>query len=858
MSGPRRGRWMRDLEHRLERRSTRGLLAACIIISVLPLRIVDQVLAPALVVVFSVELLVRIGVHRRTMRREGGSPWAGRLLLAVDFLAILSFLPWSTSILPAADSLRLLRLVRLILLVRYGAQIARDGWAILTRRERLRHFGLLSATIGLVALLAAVLLVHLRATTDWDGDGTIATHPDGRGLVAVRELVDVAWWCFRQLESGDNLVRSLHEHPLVVVVSLGLTAAGLFIFAFIIGIGASVLEQLVVAERQKPPGLRNHSVIVGPVHSAEAMIRELARLYAKNRWIAQATRPGLRGWLSARRHGPESRMALLGREEEPPPYIYDAELRTATYRQGDPADPSALARVDARWAKRVIVLAHPVAGPDADAVAISSVMAIRQHNQRARIYVELQSSGEVSQVAASCGGDRTYPLEMPRLIGLFLCQHLVVPGVDRLYRELLTADGSEIYTHVVNQPWEFAAIARLGEAWKGPVLRWEELMLRAWEEHHVILFGAFLGDRPQSVSAEKLVAHINPFAAPEDERLAKLGAVAGGVPAGALRGLVGLSPTYGELRSAAMEILDGVVPEPLAEVAPTPEMALVLDDGDVQRVLVLGHNDALPSMLRELLRFVRGARVVVVTVDGEGLCRRMARLPALERREVGPGVVELTAEHGGVIQVVALGELELAEVTAHAAVAAGGPYDAVVFLSDPGAADPDARTSMRVLQLSTRIERGELPVAEHLHVLIEVASPSKGALVAPRLERLRRTRTALRTTLVSTQVLKNYFMVHSAFVPGLPAVYEELLSEFGQEFIRLRVVGKWPAGRTVAFRDLLRRLSRHRLIPLAVEHRDGSVTISPHPDDPPFDAPDIVAIYAVGDSATLTRGAEIT
>lgn len=851
----RRGRWMRELEHWLDRRSTRAILAGCIVVSVLPLRIVDHLLAPALVLVFSVELFVRVGIHRRTMRREGGSPWAGRLLLAVDLIAILSFLPWSTSILPAADSLRLLRLVRLILLVRYGAQIARDGWAILTRRERLRHFMVLTTTVGMVALLAAVLLVHLRATTDWDGDGVVGEAADHQGLVPVTDLLDVAWWCFRQLESGDNLVRSLHEHPLVIVVSLGLTAAGLFIFAFIIGIGASVLEQLVVAERQKPPGLRNHSVIVGPVHSAEAMVRELARLYAKNRWIAQASRRGWRGWLSARR-GPESRMALLGREEEPPPYIYDAELRTATYRQGDPADPHALEKVDVQAAKRVIVLAHPMAGPDADAVAVSAVMAVRQHNARARVYVELQASGEVSKVAASCGGDRTYPLEMPRLIGLFLCQHLVVPGIDRLYRELLTAEGSEIYTHVVNAPWEFAAIERLPAAWKGPTFDWEAVALHAWDAHHVVLFGAFLGDKPHSVSAEKLIPFINPLAAPEDERLARLGAVAGGVPVRALRGLIGLSPTYGEVRSAAMEVLDGVVLDRPAELGPIAEMPLALDDGDVRRVLVVGQNEALPSMLRELLLFVKGVRIVVATSDGEGLCRRLARLPALERTQPAPDVYELRGENDGRIDVVALSHLEISEVAAHRVVREGGPYDAVVFLSDPDATDTDARTSMRVLQLTTRIEQGDLPVGDRLHVLIEVASPTKGTLVGSRLERLRKNRTTLRTTLVSTQVLKNYFMVHSAFVPGLPAVYEELLNAHGQEFLRLRVTQKWPS-RPVHFRELLRRLARHRLTPIAVELRDGTVTISPHPADPAFEGADIVAVYALGDTATMARDVEL-
>jgi hypothetical protein len=42
-------------------------------------------------------------------------------------------------------------------------------------------------------------------------------------------------------------------------------------------------------------------------------------------------------------------------------------------------------------------------------------------------------------------------------------------------------------------------------------------------------------------------------------------------------------------------------------------------------------------------------------------------------------------------------------------------------------------------------------------------------------------------------------------------------------------------------------------VPLGVELRDGSVVVNPHRAEPPFDAADITAIFAVGDMAQVGR-----
>jgi hypothetical protein len=59
------------------------------------------------------------------------------------------------------------------------------------------------------------------------------------------------------------------------------------------------------------------------------------------------------------------------------------------------------------------------------------------------------------------GGAGTFALDVPRFLGLFLCHHLIAPGIELLYRDLLTADGSEFYTHIFVEREEHAASDRL-------------------------------------------------------------------------------------------------------------------------------------------------------------------------------------------------------------------------------------------------------------------------------------------------------------------------------------------------------------------------------------------------------------
>ena len=157
-----------------------------------------------------------------------------------------------------------------------------------------------------LSFVTAVFLSNLGIDHDYDGRGG-AGHTD--------DFWDRLWWSFRQVESPDNLVPNLAGSPVLVLVSLGLTITGIFVFSYLVGIGANVVEQVVRAERRRSVGFRGHTVVTGPVHEAELLVREFVRMYAKNRGrlvpaprIALLGAPGGAARVSLRARLPDGRL----------------------------------------------------------------------------------------------------------------------------------------------------------------------------------------------------------------------------------------------------------------------------------------------------------------------------------------------------------------------------------------------------------------------------------------------------------------------------------------------------------------------------------------------------------------------
>lgn len=829
----------------VESRLARLALAALVIVSLLPLGALDLALRPVFLVVFGVELFARFTLWRRGTRATTS---LGIAFGVADALAFVSFLPLEGLFSEhTVQVLALLRLMRLFVLVRFARDLARDIYAILTRREQLQTLGLVTGAVVVLSFVSAVILSQLAI--------------DMGGVAADVPFVERLWWSFRQLESADNLVQHLSGHPVLTALSLGLTLTGVFLISFIIGVGANIVDQVVRAERRRDLHYRGHTVVIGAVHEGEDLVREFVRMYAKNRQIPSPER--LWTWLrymrpSGARTFP--RVALLSRKDEPPDYLVEPIMRWVVYRQGDESESDSLRRISIEQAKRAIVLGHHRLGFESDALTVATIAALRAHNRDCHVYAEVEDPG-ARDIVLDVGGDNTVALDLPRFLGMFLCQHLLMPGVDRLYRELLTADGSELYTHIYVDAADHAAFAA-----RATPLRWDDLTALA-AEHGVVLVGVYLGDHPVKLNARGvvpmrgLVRWLNPAADVVDPQVAALGGRRGVVPAAKLRGVIGVADGYLHLRTFAAALASA---RPAARVAvPSPSALQALDacvlplTRGPSRVAMVGYSEALPALLQELARFVPGVDVkLFLSTRGDErlpLPRRLASLRVgITEDDPLPGRAGrvLSLERGGRLELFTHDGPDLAQFAAEHLT---HPVDTAAFLSEPEGGDRDARTAMRVLRFVRALEEGRVPHGDTLHVLAEFVSVDKGAHIQRHVDARRcgfADESALRLTLIAKETIKSYFMVHSSFVPGVAEIYDELLEERGQDIVRYPFTAAAGAPGTVSLRELSRVLSSRQAVPIALE-LDASVRLAPAADDR-FAVADVRGVYCVAESAAST------
>ena len=809
-----RGDLLDAIGRAIESRAARAVLALLIVVSVLPFRELELSLRPLFLAVFGSELLLRVALLQSGRVERTRAELA---FLLIDLIAFVSFLPLEHFIDPAERTvLRTLRLLRLLVLLRFTRELAFDVWSVLTRREQLSQFGLITTSVLGLTFVSAVLLSQLGVHHDYD-----------HAPATVEDFWDRVWWSFRQVESPDNLVSNLRGHPLLVVVSLGLTIAGVFIFSYLIGVGANVVEQVVRAERRRPVPQREHTVVIGPSHEAEVLVREFVRIHDKNRaqWAERLRE--LVAWLV--RAGPRPRarfqpkMALLGASEEPPGFLYEPRMRAVGYRQGDPSEPEGLRRIAATDAKRLVLLAEGASSTDADALTLTRLGAFRRDNPWAHAFVEVRESQNRHLVLA-VGGEGTYPLDVPRFLGLFLAHHLLVPGVGPLFRELLTADGQELYTHLYADPEERADLARWADG--DGLIPVSALCEMARREHGVALLGLFRGTDPLSepaVPVEQL------------EPVLGLPAVGQGdaIPLSELRGFVAIAHTYGPLSRCARAALS-VRPEP---ATPDPDEAVSAaiggfraDPEPVQRLVVVGQSASLGALVHGLDRFVEGldAQVLVRArgADPEALSalRRLGWLaPDAERLDGEP--TPLPA--GGRVRVDGAPEERLVDLVRDRVQR--DSVQTLVFLADQRSADPDATTTLRALRFARAL--ADADIDQRLHVLVELVSMHHAETLRAQLQadKLGLGRSQLRLTMVSTEQVRNYFLVHSAFVPGIHAVYDQLLGEPGVELVRLDPPPDLPADSAPTCAQIERALRARGMLLVALESRQG-VRANPPPD----------------------------
>lgn len=829
----------------LQSAAARLALSFLIVVSVLPPSVLHPALPPGLVgrldllflALFGPEFLLRLAGWIRRRRLAQTRPGEGTLLVA-DLLALLTFLP--VAALPAdVVWLRLLRLTRLVLLVGYWGDMLVDLWAILVGRER-RTQVVFVLLFGLVVTFAgAVVLVEDAPEQDFNADGAV----DARD----RSFGHVLWWGLRQVHDPGNIVDSPAD-AVVALVSLVLTFSGLVLFSFLVGISASVIDELVHRSRERPVALREHTAILGLGPYTHLLLDELADIYRKNR-----KRP---------------RVAVLGSQPEAPEWFFARHLRGFHYRAGDPVRAADLDRVDVGRAKRVLVTSPHGHAPDS--AAIGAILAVRTRTASARLYADL--AHEKNFLAArAAGGARTQVVGSGSFLGSFVAQALIYPGVHRAYREILTTSGSEIYTYLFD-PGELRRFAAPEGA-----LCFRALANRARDRFRTALLGFFTGPGTASwCDVEELELVMNPASPATRARHPRAFDEGGDIRRQAVRGFVGLSLCWDDVRAFSRGLLrpgaGGSVTAP-RPAAPGPAPSLRFPS-PLRRVLVCGGSLRVPRVVSELAEYYG-------RLDVTCLVRERAHLEDLAqgvRAALGgylsgvPTAVPSWTLHDEVDGLRAegpRGEVRvrlLAADWSDASVLLRNPAvdlpatDAVVFLPRDEGDAADGMVALDCLRLAQFAAAEVVALRPGLRVVGVLRDPVKSDLLESRLDQMAGPSGDERFTVASSERLRHLFTVQNLFVAGLNAVLLELLGASGQHLCRVGVTGaggRQPPGAFDPLAAGAELLDRGLLLlgaDLAEDSRASRVALGPV-EMPPGPVPwsSVRALYLVGDGQGLRQ-----
>jgi hypothetical protein len=839
--------WLREV---VDADPTKLALSALIIVSLLPFRWVSQ-LTLIFFVVFGAELALRLVLLREELRTRRINR-AEVVLLLLDVIAIISFLPWETVI--EVKFLRLFRLSRMVILISYWSSIGRDVWLIVAKRERRYQIIFIASVVLILSLVSAIILSHFR---ELGVDLALDYHEDGR-VDPPNELdfSTLLWWSFRQLQDPGNLVKQ-PAASLAFVCSFFLTMSGIFVVTFLIGIGTSIVEELVEQGRQRRIGIRRHTVIANIGLHGRVLIEELVSYYTKSLRLP--------------------RVAVIG-EGDRLDFLYTDKLRRVRYRKGQAISTHDLLRVDADRATRVILLSRNDLS-HSDAEVASQVLSIREVNPGCWIFAELTRAENVHAVLRA-GGRRTVPILARQCAALLLAEIVLFPGIELIYRELLTSRGDEIYT----------CLYGTGEMeGYGPpsamLMPFAELLDRAQRTFGVVLLGYLVRDETSPTGfTTRFHTRAGAHDAIADDR---------GPPVDQLLGFLGLASSFANLRDLVRSLPD-ITAKPSAEPALTlPETELYAAGQDSNRILICGYNENIVDFCEQLIRFSDGAEIFIIVPDTTAAQATTTHLVA--RSEVGLASVGNTrVRFEQVDQRLVRYVKERAPGAPTARSSQGMPVwqvrgsirlmvgdwsDERVLVDDPGQNyrlsemevvlltptetddDPDARTALALLKLIGICERGTV-TRPGLRLVCEVKRGEKAKLFEGRFAR-DEGKAGPSITIVSGETLRNSFLAQSVFVPGCDQIYSELLSDQGSEICRLVFRKPLPpdlAGATVSFGQLLTAVYRRDgLVAIAVDLFDESgserrMVINPKPrsKDYQFQIERIHSLLAIGNSQAWT------
>jgi len=797
------------IERALQSVGVRALLSVLILASLVPHP--DDHLTDLLFLgVFGLELTLRLVVlvRRRGARdvRTTRQRALSGVFLALDLLALSTFVPWAgLTGLTDARWLRLLRLLRLLLLIGYWSPVWRDTWAVLSRHDRMRQLTLLGLIVMLFAFAGATVLSHLPVGgTDFDGDAAIDADD--------AHFWPRLWWAFRQVQDPGNMVGDPGEIA-VVLVSLLLTVAGVFVVSFLIGLATDVVRELVTLARNRPLGWKDHTVIVHATPGLPRLLAELTGYYER-----LFRRP---------------RFVVADLAEEPPAALRTGALAAVRWRQIDARGEGLVEHADVQNARRVVVLAKADA-PFPDAHVAATVLDVREANARAWLVVEVLDPNNAA-AARVAGGARTVVVATDKLLGLWTLAAIARAEQIPIAWELLaTRGGSEIYSCFLDAdgldgpgtPWmppltplSDVVEAALSDRWRGPGGR--------QERGAVVPLGVVYGRHGQR------------FGEAHDEGELVLGPER--VEAHPVRALVAIGDHFDEVQRFTLALHRGAVaPSRNETVGAAPDLGAPTRVAHPRKVLMCGFRPGSVVVAAGLLgepgttivlvmRHEESVRQAAQAFREHGLGERRGRCFSGRFEERGqrfewrpddapagePGTVTLAQADWTSERTLAGHEPGIGHVA---------DYDLVLLMGAHGP-EYDGRNAIACLKIADLARAHPGRFGEGFRVVAGIADRELGRRLEERYARAAASR-GLRLEVIPTEDLRALFVFQSIAVPGWEWIFLDLLGPGGQGFIRLPLVA--PGEGDWSFGELARALAGRGVL-VGLELVDGTRRYAPPP-----------------------------
>ncbi len=520
---------------------------------------------------------------------------------------------------------------------------------------------------------------------------------------------DAVWWAFLRLTDPGYLGDD--EGVLRRIVSTILTVLGYVVF---LGLLIAILTSWLLRTTRRlesgvtPIAARNHIVIIGWAGRTATLVAELLRSEGRiRRFLELRGAKRLRIAVLADEIGHEVVQELKDRVAE------HWQPRQVTLRSGSSLRPDHLERVDFLNAAAVLVPAQDAEGGRIEAVdsrTIKALLSLGNH-PLARSGSELPLAvAEVRDARKIPIARQAYPgpieiVASDATISRLIAQNVRHPGLSHVYTELMTySDGSEIYIR--------SAGALEGKTFDEAVTAFRGSILLGLVRVHGASFTALLNPAPtmRIQAGDRLVVLARSYAAAE--------------PAAA--------PASGRIGT------------PGAAAAP---------DARPMRVLVLGWNSKVPSLLAEFASYT-GERFVI---DNASIIDKQLRAKQCERYREDPGNIErrfIEADYNH------LAELRAIEPWS---------YDRVVLVGSDTVGseeDADARTLQGYLLLQQLFkDRDRRP-----GILVELLEPENFDLLAGRPGEV-----------MISPVILSHMLAQIALRRELRAVFDALFRAVGPE-----------------------------------------------------------------------------